>query len=84
VQRKTADPLQQLRAFVNRFCANGGRVAVLADSAGRRETIAQMLREYELPFGDNADFAGFVAGRLRRSPSASRRCTAASRCRRHG
>jgi transcription-repair coupling factor (superfamily II helicase) len=61
VQRKAADPLQHLRDFVARFSAGGGRVALLADSAGRRETIAQMLREYALPFADNADFAGFLA-----------------------
>ena len=62
VQRKAADPLQHLRAFVAAFGADGGRVALLADSHGRRETIAQMLREYTLPFGDNADFSGFLAG----------------------
>jgi len=62
VQRKAADPLQLLRQFVAAFSADGGRVTLLADSAGRRETIAQTLREYGLPFGDSADFAGFVAG----------------------
>jgi len=62
VQRKAPDPLQHLREFVVAFGANGGRVALLADSAGRRETIAQMLREYALPFGDNADFAAFLSG----------------------
>ena len=61
VQRKAADPVQLLRGFVASFVAGGGRVLLAADSAGRRETIAQMLREYELPFGDNADFAGFLA-----------------------
>jgi transcription-repair coupling factor (superfamily II helicase) len=62
VQRKAPDPLQHLREFVDAFGADGGRVALLADSAGRRETIAQMLREYGLAFGDSADFAGFAAG----------------------
>ena len=62
VQRKADDPLQRLREFVAAFGADGGRVAILADSAGRRETIGQMLREYGLPFGDNADFAGFASG----------------------
>jgi len=62
VKRKAADPLQHLREYVATFSAAGGRVALLADSAGRRETIAQMLREYELPFADNTDFAGFAAG----------------------
>jgi transcription-repair coupling factor (superfamily II helicase) len=62
VQRKAADPLQHLREFVASFGAGGGRVLLAADSAGRRETIAQMLREYELPFGDSADFGGFISG----------------------
>ena len=62
VQRKAADPLERLRAFAGTLGAGGGRLLLLADSAGRRETIAQMLREYALPFADNADFAGFVAG----------------------
>ncbi len=62
VQRKAADPLQQLRAFVTRFAADGGRALLAADSAGRRETIAQMLHDHALPFVDNADFAAFVAG----------------------
>jgi len=60
VQRKAPDPLQQLRAFADAFTADGGRIVVLADSPGRRETIAQMMREYDLGFGDNADFAGFL------------------------
>jgi transcription-repair coupling factor (superfamily II helicase) len=62
VQRRSADPLRHLRDFVAAFSAGGGRVALLADSPGRRETIAQMLREYAVPFGDSADFAGFLAG----------------------
>ena len=61
VQRKAADPLERLRAFAGEFTADDGRIALLADSAGRRETIAQMLRDYGLPFADNADFAGFLA-----------------------
>jgi len=67
VQRKAHDPLQHLREFVEAFSADGGRVALLADSPGRRETIAQMLHEYALPFGDNADFAAFLAGDARLS-----------------
>jgi len=62
VQRKAADPLQRLREFVVACGSDGRRVALLADSAGRRETIAQMLREHGLPFGDTVDFAGFVDG----------------------
>jgi len=65
VQRKSADPLQRLREFAAAFSGHGGRVLLAADSHGRRETIAQMLREYGLDFGDNADFAGFVGGDAR-------------------
>jgi transcription-repair coupling factor (superfamily II helicase) len=61
VERKTDDPLARLRALVDRVKIEGGRVLLLADSAGRRETIGQMLRDYALDFADNADFAGFLA-----------------------
>ncbi|HEU0200283.1 MAG TPA: DEAD/DEAH box helicase, partial [Burkholderiaceae bacterium] len=61
VERKHADPLARLRAFADDFNTRGGRTLLLADSAGRRETIAQLLRENHLEFGDNADFAAFVA-----------------------
>jgi len=62
VERKHADPLARLRAFVAATTAAGGRVLLLADSAGRRETIAQLLAEHRLHAADNADFAAFLAG----------------------
>jgi transcription-repair coupling factor (superfamily II helicase) len=58
VERRAEDPVQRLREYAARF---DGRVLVVADSAGRRETIGQMFAEYALPFSDNADFSGFVA-----------------------
>ncbi|MDZ7652234.1 MAG: transcription-repair coupling factor [Burkholderiaceae bacterium] len=61
VERKSDDPLARLRALVVRAKIEGGRVLLLADSAGRRETIGQMLRDYALDFADNADFGAFVA-----------------------
>ncbi|MGE5337530.1 MAG: transcription-repair coupling factor [Gemmatimonadota bacterium] len=64
LERKADDPLHRLREYVG---TEGGRVLLLADSNGRRETIAQMLREYALPFADNADFDAFVAGDARLS-----------------
>ena len=60
VQRKAADPVERLREFASRFAVDGGRILLLADSAGRRETIAQMLRDYEFACADNVDFAGFA------------------------
>jgi transcription-repair coupling factor (superfamily II helicase) len=62
VNRKAADPLARLREFVARFGDDGGRVLLVADSQGRRETIAQMLRDFGLPCGDSADFDGFAKG----------------------
>jgi transcription-repair coupling factor (superfamily II helicase) len=53
--------LARLRALVDRVKIEGGRVLLLADSTGRRETIGQMLRDFALDFADNADFAGFLA-----------------------
>jgi transcription-repair coupling factor (superfamily II helicase) len=61
VERRADDPLARLRALVDRSKIEGGRVLLLADSPGRRETIGQMLRDYALEFADNADFHGFLA-----------------------
>jgi transcription-repair coupling factor (superfamily II helicase) len=59
VDRKAADPLYRLRAWHERY---GGRVLLSADSAGRGETIAQLLAEFDFPFVDCADFAAYVHG----------------------
>ena len=62
VERRAEDPISRLRAFVDEFGgAEHGRVLIVADSAGRRETISQMLTEYRLPFADNSDFNAFIA-----------------------
>jgi transcription-repair coupling factor (superfamily II helicase) len=61
VERKHADPLARLRAFAQEAAAAGGRVLVLADSPGRRETIAQLLADHRLAAADNADFAAFLS-----------------------
>jgi len=62
VERRAEDPLGRLRHFAEEYA---GRILVVADSAGRRETIGQMLAEYGIPFGDSADFAAFVASDVR-------------------
>ena len=67
VERRAEDPISRLRAFVDDSSRGSaapmhrGRVLIVADSAGRRETISQMLTEYRLPFADNADFNAFLA-----------------------
>lgn len=58
VDRRAEDPLARLKAFIADF---PGRVLLLAESAGRRETLASMLAEYGLRPSGSADFAGFVA-----------------------
>lgn len=61
VDRRAADPLHRLRAWRDGFA---GRVLISADTAGRRETIAQLLAEFDLPTSDCADFASFIQGDL--------------------
>ncbi len=58
VERKADDPLLKLKAFTREF---PGRVLLLAESPGRRETILQYLSEYGLNPPQCTDFAGFLA-----------------------
>ena len=59
VDRRADDPLGRLKAYL---ATNPGRVLLLAESAGRRETLAAMLAEHGLRPAACADFAGFAAG----------------------
>ncbi|HEX8961387.1 MAG TPA: transcription-repair coupling factor [Rhodocyclaceae bacterium] len=59
VDRKANAPLAALAGFLGSF---EGRVLLLAESAGRRETIAEYLAEYGLHPAPCADFASFVGG----------------------
>jgi transcription-repair coupling factor (superfamily II helicase) len=59
IERKAEDPVARLRGFLHGF---DGRVLVLADAPGRRETIAQMLAEHGVAVADSADFDGFLSG----------------------
>ena len=61
VERKAEDPLARLRALLDHSRIEGRRVLLLADSAGRRETIGQFLRDHGLDAADSADFGGFFA-----------------------
>ena len=62
VDRKADAPLQALAGFLDRFA---GRVLLLAESPGRRETIAEYLSEYGLHPVAAADFAAFMEGDAR-------------------
>jgi len=57
VERKASDPLHKLKAFCAAF---DGRVLLLADSPGRRETMAEYLAEYGVRPETSADFDGFA------------------------
>ena len=59
VDRRAEDPLHKLK---NHLAGFKGRVLLLAESAGRRETLAAMLGEHGIKTEASADFAGFVAG----------------------
>ena len=58
VDRKSPDPLQRLRDWRAGFA---GRVLLVADSPGRRDTMAQMLSESQLPFSECERFDEFTA-----------------------
>jgi len=57
VDRKSADPLERLRHWREQFA---GRVLLVADSAGRRDTMAQLLSDSQLPFADCERFEDFA------------------------
>ena len=62
VERKATDPLHRLKAFQAGF---GGRILLLADSPGRRETMAEYLSEYGVKAEATADFGAFIDGEAR-------------------
>ena len=58
VERRAADPLTRLKAFL---ASTSARVLLLAESPGRRETMSQYLAEYGLAPAPCASFAEFLA-----------------------
>ena len=62
VDRKADDPLTSLRQFLSQFA---GRVLLLAESPGRRETLNEYLSEHGLPATAVSDFAAFREGTVR-------------------
>ncbi len=60
VERRAEDPLHRLKEFL---CAFEGRVLLLAESPGRRETLSEYLAEYGLKPAPVAGFAAFQAAR---------------------
>ncbi len=57
VDRKADDPLANLRSFLGGFA---GRVLLLAESPGRRQTLADYLAEYGMLPAPCADFSTFL------------------------
>ena len=62
INRRSETPLAALRHWLDGFA---GRVLLLAESAGRRETLSALLGEHGLPASPCADLAGFLAGDAR-------------------
>ncbi|MES2564197.1 MAG: transcription-repair coupling factor [Pseudomonadota bacterium] len=58
VERRAEDPLHQVRAFLDNF---DGRALLLAESAGRRETMHEYFAEYGLNPAPAASFEAFKA-----------------------
>ena len=59
VDRRAEDPLTRLKSFIDSF---PGRVLLLAESAGRRETLAEMLAEHGVKPAACSDLSGFLSG----------------------
>jgi transcription-repair coupling factor (superfamily II helicase) len=59
VDRRAAQPVGALKRFVESF---PGRVLLLADSPGRRETLFGLLTEYGVHPSPAQDWAGFLSG----------------------
>ncbi len=59
VNRRSDDPLGALK---NHLAGFKGRVLLVAETAGRRETLAAMFAEHGLKPAASADLAGFLAG----------------------
>jgi len=64
VDRRAEDPLTKLKSFLSGF---PGRVLLLAETAGRRETLTGLFAEYGLKPDASADLSGFIAGKSRLS-----------------
>ncbi len=62
VDRKAEDPLAAFRTFLAGF---RGRVLLVAESPGRRATVAEFLHEHGQAFEPCEDFAAFVSGQQR-------------------
>ncbi len=62
VERKATDPLHKLKTFLDGF---DGRVLLLSDSPGRRETMAEFFAEYGVKPEASADFGAFLDGDAR-------------------
>ncbi|MBE0615344.1 MAG: transcription-repair coupling factor [Burkholderiales bacterium] len=62
VERRAADPLARLKAFL---AATPARVLLLAESLGRRETMSQYLAEYGLAPAPCTGYTEFLAGTAR-------------------
>ncbi|MCM8596103.1 MAG: transcription-repair coupling factor [Candidatus Accumulibacter sp.] len=62
VERRADNPLARLHAFLTGFT---GRVLVLAETPGRRETVAALFREYGLVTPGTSSFAEFLASEQR-------------------
>ena len=64
VDRRSDEPLGALKAFLQSYA---GRVLVVAESAGRRETLASLFAEHGLIATPVADLSAFVSGTARLS-----------------
>ncbi len=62
VDRRADDPLTRLKTFIDGHLSHpAGRVLLLAESAGRRETLSGLLADYGLKPDASSDLGGFLS-----------------------
>ncbi len=61
VDRRALNPIEKLTAFIDTFTRSGGRILLLAESIGRRELVAEYLREHGLRLELCEHYAAFQA-----------------------
>ncbi len=61
VEARAEDPLRLLRQFIGQRTADDGRVLLVAESGGRRETLLELFRRHGLTPRTFEDWAAFLA-----------------------
>jgi transcription-repair coupling factor (superfamily II helicase) len=63
VDRRAESPLHHLQTFVQATAASGPRILLIAESPGRRESLAELLAQHGLKAAASENFVAFASGK---------------------